>query len=139
MVHIRGTNIDDINIEVAVYESSTNTCTGFLGEIESGDPFTSMSLLGTNSLKVTCLDPTKTYFIQIDGDNVPLLDELMNGHFEFRIDDYQSPPAPNDEICDAIYMGDPTGGTVGLFFQTNFCADNILEPIPSGFQTDRSQ
>jgi|GEM_PF-1205648 len=127
---------DNINIEASVYQSSNNTCTGFLGELESGDPLTSMSLLGNNSLRITCLDTTKTYFIQIDGDNIPLLEELRVGHFRLHIEDYQSPPAPNDEICDAIYIGNPTGGTVGLQYESNFCADNILEPIPSGFQTD---
>ncbi len=127
---------DNINLELAVWETSTNDCLGFFGEKESGDPLTSMSLKGGNSLKVTCLDTTKTYFIQIDGDNTILLEELRMGHFSMRIKDYLSPPAPHDLICDAIYLGDPTGGQVGLQQETNFCANNILEPIPSGFQTD---
>lgn len=127
---------DDINIEATVWQSSTNNCNGFLGELESGDPLTSMSLVGGNTLRLTCLDTTKTYFLQIDGDNIPLLEELITGHFQLYIEDFQSPPAPNDKICDAVYLGNPAGGTVGLQFQTNFCADNILEPIPSGFQTD---
>ena len=44
---------DNINIEVAVWESSTNDCLGFLGEKESADPLLSMSAKGGNTLKIT--------------------------------------------------------------------------------------
>lgn len=129
--------IDDIDLQVAVWESSNNTCTGFFAEEDSYDDPLAFNIDGQQALRLKCLDTSKTYFIQVDGAFLPLLDFHV-GDFDIRVRDYNASPAPNDSICNAIPLGDPTGGSVGLLNQTNFCADNINEPIPGCIGTNKT-
>lgn len=123
---------DLIDLQVAVWEVDTDTCTGFFAEVDSYDDPLSFSIDGAQALRLKCLDTTKTYFIQVDGAFLPLLDNHV-GDFQLIVRDYNVTAAPNDSICDAIPLGDPTGSPVSALNQTNFCANNILEPIPSCF------
>lgn len=126
---------NDIDLQAAVWASSNNTCTGFFTEEDSYDDPFSFSIDGPQSLRLQCLDPLRTYYIQVDGAYLPLLDNHV-GDFSITVRDYGVGPAPNDSICNAIPLGDPTGGSVSALNQTNFCANNILEPIPTCFGTN---
>jgi hypothetical protein len=126
---------DAIDLQVAVWESDNNTCTGFFSEVDSYDDPLSFSITGPKALRLKCLDPLKTYFIQVDGSYLPLLDNHV-GDFQMIVNDYNAYPAPNDSICNPINLGNPSLGPVSALNQNNFCADNILEPIPSCFGTN---
>lgn len=137
-IQLLNTGSDNIDLQLSVWESSTDSCTGFFAEVESYDDPLSFSIDGPQSMRLKCLDTAKTYFIQVDGLtdplNILLLDE---GIFDLIVDDYGVSAAPNDSICDAIPLGDPTGGSVSApGVQTNFCANNISDPIPSCFGTN---
>lgn len=132
------TGSDNIDLQVSVWEVDTDTCTGFFAEVESYDDPLSFSIDGGQAMRLKCLDTSKTYFIQVDGLQDPLsILQLDDGIFDLVVTDYNVTAAPNDSICDAILLGDPTGGSVSATgVQSNFCANNILDPIPSCFGTN---
>lgn len=128
---------DNIDLQVACWEVDTDTCTGFFAEVDSYDDLLSFSISGTNAFRLKCLDTTKTYFLQVDGAFLPLLDNHV-GDFDLIVRDYNVSPAPHDSICNAIFLGDPSSGPIFLNNQNNFCANNINEPIPSCFGTNQT-
>lgn len=120
---------DAVDLQLAVYGTSTNNCTGTLNFIASDY---TPGLFG-EELDVRCLTPGQNYWILVDGS--PL---NVDGIFDITVRDGGIPPAPNDLICDAIPLGAPgNGGTVGLNNQNNYCADNIFEPIPANWGNDQ--
>lgn len=121
--------VDAVDLQLAVYGTSTSTCTGTLNFIASDY---TPGLFG-ESIDVRCLTPGENYWILVDGS--PL---NVDGIFDITVTDGGIPPAPNDLICDAIPLGNPgNGGTVGLTNQNNYCADNIFEPIPANWGNDQ--
>lgn len=120
---------DPIDLQLAVYETSTGVCTGVVNFIASDY---TPGLFG-ESMEVKCLTPGENYWVMVDGS--PL---NVDGIFDLTITDGGIFPAPNDLICDAIPLGQPApGGTVGLNDQNNYCADNIFEPIPANWGNDQ--
>ncbi len=120
---------DAVDLQLAVYSTSNNTCTGTQNFIASDY---TPGLFG-EELDVRCLTPGQDYWILVDGS--PL---NVDGIFDITVRDGGIPPAPNDLICNAIPLGAPgNGGTVGLNNQNNYCADNIFEPIPSNWGNDQ--
>ncbi|MGH1337714.1 MAG: T9SS type B sorting domain-containing protein [Aureispira sp.] len=120
---------DPIDLQLAIYGTNNNACTGTLDFIASDY---TPGLFG-EELNVRCLTPGDNYWILVDGS--PL---NVDGIFDITVRDGGIPPAPNDLICDAIPLGAPgNGGTVGLNNQNNYCADNIFEPIPSNWGNDQ--
>ncbi len=120
---------DAVDLQVALYSTSNNTCTGVLNNIDSD--YTPG--LFDETLDVRCLDPNRRYWILIDGSGLN-----VDGIFDVTVSDGGIPPAPNDSICNAIPLGAPVpNGTVGLNNQNNYCADNLFEPIPSNFGNDQ--
>jgi hypothetical protein len=126
---------DFIDLQLAVWHSSTNICTGFFTEEESYDDPLSASIDGPQSMRLKCLDTSATYFIQVDGAFLPLLDNHV-GDFQIIVRDYNVTAAPHDSICNPIFLGNPTLGPISALNQHNFCADNISEPIPTCFGTN---
>lgn len=120
---------DAVDLQLALYESSNNTCTGTLTEVDSDyDP-----IIFDEELDVRCLDPGRIYYILVDGSGLN-----VEGIFDITVSDGTILPAPNDEICNATPLGQPApGGTVGLNNQNNYCADNLFEPIPSNWGNDQ--
>lgn len=137
-IELLNSGSDDIDLQVSVWESSDTACTGIMTEIDSYDDPFSFSITGLNKLRIKCLDPNLQYFVQVDGIVLPLIDWLVEGTFDLTITDYNVTPAPNDTICDAIPLGNPVGGSVGLTNQNNFCADNYVEPYPTEFGTNQT-
>ncbi len=120
-----------MNIELAVYTSDDGTCTGNMTMIAS-------SFDGTNfneSLTLDCPEPNTNYFILVDGNNFNLEKE---GHFGIEISDIGVMAAP-DVRCDAYDLGMvPVGGNTGVYNVHNECANNIGDPNPSAFISQKS-
>ena len=120
---------DAIDLQLALYGTTNGLCSGplrFLGASYNPIGF-------DEDLDVRCLVAGQRYWVMVDGSALN-----RSGIFGIRVRDGGIPPAPNDEICDAIFLGAPApGGTVGLGNQNNYCADNILEPIPSNWSNNQ--
>lgn len=121
--------VDAVDLQLAVYSTSTSTCTGTL-QFKGADYTPG---LFDEELDIKCLTPGENYWILVDGSGLN-----TDGIFDITVTDGGIPPAPNDLICDAIPLGAPgNGGTVGLTNQNNYCADNIFEPIPNNWGNDQ--
>jgi hypothetical protein len=126
---------DGILTQIAVFETSDNTCTGtMVGIAADGIPDI---LTGNNELTVKCLDPGKTYFLMVDGSGLN-----KRGYFELQIQAVpatQTGPA-NNAICNATPVTYPgaIGSTTTLNNQTNRCAtiQSGVYPDPTTFSTD---
>ncbi|MEM7036856.1 MAG: hypothetical protein AAF570_07755, partial [Bacteroidota bacterium] len=129
--------VTGVDLEIAAYEVDTDTCTGFFNELDCYDALT-FSIDGADAFRLKCLDTTKTYFIMVDGQEDIGLNIIDDGEFDLIIRDYNITPAPHDTACAAIIMGNPDFGPITLTNQSNFCADNISEPIPSCWGTNQT-
>ncbi|MCP4438711.1 MAG: T9SS type B sorting domain-containing protein [Aureispira sp.] len=120
--------VDAVDLQLALYETDNNLCTGNVSYIDSDySPFGF-----DEDLDVKCLEPGQIYWILVDGSGIN-----VDGIFDITVTDGVIPPAPHDEICNAIPLGQPApNGTVGLNNQNNYCADNIFEPIPNNWGND---
>ncbi len=120
---------DAVDLQLAVYGSSNNLCTGTISNI--GSDYTPG--LFDETLEVRCLTAGENYWILVDGSGLN-----VDGIFDIKVEDGGVFPALNDLICDAIPLGAPVpNGTVGLNDQNNYCADNLFEPIPSSWGNDQ--
>jgi large repetitive protein len=130
-----GITTDPIDLQLAIYETANNLCTGTLTEFQSEyDP-----ILFDEEMKVRCLVPNRRYWLFVDGSNITFPVNIQQGIFGIKIFDDQNPPAPNDEACNAIALGAPTpGNPVSINNQNNYCADNIQEPIPAQITNENS-
>ena len=112
---------DAIDLQLAVYESSNNSCTGTLNEMASEYDFTD---LFNEFMNVRCLEEGRTYFLMVDGSWIN-----VQGYFDLSISAATPVPIPsNDLICDHIDLGTiPIGGSIvnGVDY-SNFCSD--IEP-----------
>ncbi len=89
------------------------------------------------SFDVHCLNPGQSYWIMVDGDdNASLLSseglDGIEGYFTIEVSDLEEPPAPNNDICNAIAIDGGVqmtpGQVITLPNQSNHCADNFFEP-----------
>ena len=120
-----------MNIELAVYTSDDGTCTGNMTLINSSDDWTSFD----ETLILSCPEPNTNYFILVDGIDFDL---QMEGHFGIEISGNGVMAAP-DVRCDAYDLGMiPVGGNAGVYNVHNECANNIGDPNPSAFISQRS-
>ncbi|MEZ5009044.1 MAG: hypothetical protein R2753_12910 [Chitinophagales bacterium] len=95
-------------------------------------------------MTVECLIPGRTYYLAVDGEAVAVAggDDWDRGEFELEFEaDPQDSPAPNDNICDAEFLGDietgPKSSTslrprAGLCMsaENNYCATSNGDPDP---------
>ncbi|MDC0231252.1 gliding motility-associated C-terminal domain-containing protein [Aureispira] len=87
--------------EVRVFSSSNNTCTGSLSQMEVSNWPTSLI---TENIEATCLQPGRTYFIQVDGSGF-----VIEGTFDISIEDMipnygtgaPGDPQPPNNYCDS--------------------------------------
>ncbi len=123
---------DDINIELALYESSDGSCTGTFNLVT----FRNRTGMWDEQLRMECLQPNTTYFLMVDGAwSAPLGSE---GLFGLELQDAASTEG-EDFICDAIDFGQiAEGGNVSATSQSNVCATDIGEADPSGFVGQRT-
>lgn len=107
-------SFDPVNLEFTVFSSSDNSCTGNLQAIASA--FGSPDL--NESVELSCLDPSQTYFILVDGAN-----GNTSGLFNLNvIDAGEDTPVFNESItlcAGEIYtIGDSTYTASGIFTTT---------------------
>ena len=124
-----------LNLQLALYQSSTADCTGDFDLVTS-----SWSITDPNELMVAnCLEPNRTYYILVDG-LIPPPTTRFYGLFGLQVKDEGIAEAP-DQICEATSLGAvPTGGevTTGLTI-SNLCATGTpTDPINSVFTADNS-
>jgi len=131
---------DNIELQLALYESSDNTCSGTMQAIKAEYNVGG----GGESMTVKCLNPGQKYWLMVDGYKEPVTGYLVEGYFEVSVKAVpatQSAPV-NDDIC---ALGVPTiaypasvGSTTTLTGQTNRCATAQVStyPSPTTFTTD---
>ena len=131
---------DNIELQLALYESSDNTCSGTMQAIKAEYNVGG----GGESMTVKCLNPGQKYWLMVDGFKEPVTGYLVEGYFEVSVKAVpatQSAPV-NDDIC---ALGVPTiaypasvGSTTTLTDQTNRCATAQVStyPSPTTFTTD---
>lgn len=117
---------DAVDLQLAVFESSTNTCTGTLTEMTS--EYSVLDLFN-ESMNVRCLEENKTYFLMVDGSVLN-----VQGYFDLNLTPATPVPIPtNDLICNYIDLGTvPNAGSInnGVDY-SNFCSDiEAGEPNP---------
>jgi len=134
---------DNIDLQVAVYDLAGMVCTGTPTEIKSEHD--GIGVVWGEDMEVECLIPGREYWILVDGEGSVIDPDLVEGDFDIEVyGDPRDPPAPNDEPCNAIALGDPTGAPVGTTpgavhgSQNNFCADAVGEPQPSNWTADQT-
>lgn len=157
-----------IDIRAAVYQlNSPYTLTDMSNNTNANLAFTELAssesgigiscLLLNRDFEVSCLKPEETYYLVIDGEagGFTQVNDYKYGEFKIILtSDDRDSPAPNDNICNAIDLGNPTGGSVSttswvapagvcMSAQNNFCATNTNDPQPqggflTGFDADQS-
>lgn len=132
---------DEIGLQLAVYSSSTNDCTGVLTEISSIHTAADLD----ESLELHCLDESKTYFLLVDG----AIAELNQGIFTLTISDAGDETVTgqsNVTICygETYTVGNSVYDQEGVYADTFQLASGcdsieittltILEPISLNFE-----
>ena len=128
-IELYSDNSDNVDLMMALYLSSDNTCSGTMTEIKSEyDPTILFCLDGLcdETLNDMCLAPNTTYFLQVDG-------SFLNrqGYFGVEIinDGLVAGPA-NDAFCNATAMTFNGSGVARLTNQSNECATvELNEPF----------
>ncbi|MEM7106044.1 MAG: hypothetical protein AAF502_23130, partial [Bacteroidota bacterium] len=144
-IQLESLGSDAIDLQVAVYDSDDQSCTGSLTEIESEYEGLGVPLFWDEDMRVECLEPGRLYYILVDGEAGLLNTDPLIGEFDITVVEVdQDPPGPNDLPCDAIALGNPAGGSVTTDIgssppsQNNFCADTSGEPNPANFSSDQT-
>ncbi len=115
-VFLQGTSstIDPISLQLAVYYSNVNGCTG-MQEVTS--QFTATE--NDEIIELSCLDPDRTYFVMVDGASA----DLQTGIFTLTITDAgnETPTTSlNPVICagSSFSAGGNTYNQSGIYFDT---------------------
>ena len=123
---------DDIDLQLALFESSNNTCTGTLTYVASS--YAGGGIIYNENIMVNCLQPNTTYYILVDGEGSGIAPGAVQGYFGIEVTDAGQVQA-GDEICDAEDLGTvPNGGSVSTpnLSQSNICATNTNDPTVFG-------
>jgi gliding motility-associated-like protein len=115
-VFLQGTSsaLDPIGLQLAVYYSSTNGCTGM---VEVASQYTATE--NDEILELHCLDPNTTYYIMVDGAS----GNLQTGIFSLTVTDAGN-ETPTTSLTPTICFGETfaAGGNIynqtGLYFDT---------------------
>lgn len=125
---------DQIDLQLALYETSTGDCNGALTLVTSDYN----SMLFDEDMQAMCLKPNTTYFILVDGEETST-NGGQEGYFGLEITD-NGIVAGKDEICDAEDLGVvPTAGSVstGTLSRHNSCATNTNDPNPVNWNVQK--
>ncbi|MCB9283996.1 MAG: gliding motility-associated C-terminal domain-containing protein [Lewinellaceae bacterium] len=110
--------LDPINIQLALYKSADNSCTGTFSEVDLS--YTSGSF--DESMEVSCLDPAQTYWLLVDGAT-----NNKDGIFTITIsDEGDDTPVTNQTFVFCAGGSVAVGSTV--YTTTGFYTDTILLP-----------
>lgn len=124
---------DSINLQVGIFTSSDNTCTGTFSFIAQNhnpadwDEF----------VQLNCPKPNTTYFILVDG--VSDTPDQVDGYFGIEITESDILPAP-EYRCEAEALGVvPLGGQVSTNgMRTNRCSSNSNAAPATAFGVQKS-
>ncbi len=110
---------ENVDLQLAVYVSADGTCSPSQ-MIPIQHEWNGGSL--DETLEITCLSSSLTYYLQVDGSSVS--EDLQSGNFTLTMTDAagSSMAPPNNDICDAQDFG-TIAGTETLTNQTNECAN----------------
>lgn len=124
---------DAFDVEVALYRSDNDTCTGNLELVSWSAPNDNRDVY----MRVSCPDPDTRYYILVDGAFTDPGDE--EGVFGLRLISTDVDDAPN-ERCDALPLGAvPAGDTISTnTFYGNYCADSNGDPFSPNFVVQNS-
>ena len=123
---------DQIDLQLAVFESSDGTCGGTLVPIKAEYNAGSFD----ETMRVQCLNPGQKYWLMVDGSGLNTY-----GYFEVQVQAVTatlSGPA-NDDICNATSVAYPgsIGATTTVNNQTNRCATiQTIYSEPTTFTKD---
>lgn len=121
-----------INLQLAVFESTNDTCTGNLTLLQH--TFSNDSNFD-EALILPCVAPNRRYYVLIDGDENT---NMQKGVFGVEIID-PGILEGGDLRCEAYNLGPvPEGGSVESPWQSNYCASSVGDPIVRGFVSQRS-
>jgi gliding motility-associated-like protein len=123
-------SLDPVDIQLAVYRSFNNTCTGSLIQVKS--QYSSGNF--NETIELTCLEANKPYWILMDGSATD-----VDGNFELRVSDAgflppQSITILNDTICngESIIVGNTTYAVTDTIFEI-LDAWNGCDSVVTGF------
>ncbi|WP_375237868.1 T9SS type A sorting domain-containing protein [Aurantibacter sp.] len=129
---------DQIDLQLAIYESSNGTCSGALTLI--GEDYQGAGIIFDEDLQVSCLKPNTTYYVLVDGEEQLIPSGGGEGYFGLQITDNGVQQAA-DLICDAENLGQvPDNGNVATpsLSQSNNCATFTSDPTPSNWSIDKA-
>jgi gliding motility-associated-like protein len=113
------TNDDPIGLQLAVYQTSDNTCNGSFSEVASA--FSNSSL--NQSLELHCLDPNTTYFLMVDGSS----GNNIEGIFSLTISDAgDETPVTNQDIV--LCAGESLAVGTNVYSASGSYADTLQLP-----------
>lgn len=126
---------DPINLQVAIYESSNNTCTGNFTLVSSNYGLTSFD----ENFIFSCLKPSTTYFVLVDGVYItPTNLTEVEGWFGLGVEQLDV-VAGSEFRCTAGDLGNvPLGGSVNSGLVTNVCSMNSEAATNSTFGVQKS-
>ena len=121
---------DPLNLQLALYESSDQTCRGNMQLVAQHHDPSDLD----EFLLLECLKPNQQYFILVDA--TIETEALLRGFFglQVRESDVQG---KNDQICDAAPLEVLEGGMLYQNFFNN-CATNTGDPLSNNFSSDHS-
>ncbi len=125
---------DPIDIEIAVYESTTGDCTGNMIFLNSGFNNGALDI----TVPIICPSPNNTYFILVDGATTLDPDNLL-GVFGLELMDVGVIEG-GDLRCDYVDLGIvPEGGSVETAeWYSNFCSTDVQDPYLPTFISQHS-
>ncbi len=110
---------DPIGIQMAIYESSNGTCTGTMTELAS--QYTANN--NDEMIELHCLDPSTTYFVEIDG----ALGNLNTGIFNLTVTDAGN-ETPTTSLTPTICFGETFAAGGNNYSQTGIYNDTLQLP-----------
>lgn len=119
-IQASSSNIDPINLQVAVFESANGNCTGTFTELASA----SNSPNNDETIELHCLDPSTTYYIELDGSA-----NSVSGIFTVDISDAGN-ETPTTTFNPVICFGETFSAAGQTYSQTGNYTE-VLQ-LPSG-------
>lgn len=116
------TTLDPVDLQLALFASSTGDCTGLMTELAS----TYQASTPDESLEVHCLNPGQTYFLLVDGGGSP---DEQTGIFSILVSD-GGDDTPITTQAITICAGDTLLVGNSAYAQSGNYTDTIL--LPSG-------
>lgn len=130
---------DNVNIEMALYSTTTNSCAATLTEVQKEFNITSFD----EDAYFNCLNPNLYYWLMVDGGDVDptclgITGALEEGNFSLR---FWFPEEGEITGCAAENLGTvPTGGSITIQNLSNICGASSITnfPAPSSFTFDKA-